>query len=61
MTTKIDIHTDNAAKLFNVDPSEVTKHQRRVAKAWTWGSRYSAGEIKLSTLVGQYPIKNTLE
>lgn len=59
MNTKNDLHTQNASKLFDVDPSEVTKTQRRVAKQWTWSARYSAGEIKLGLLTGQYPVKIT--
>lgn len=57
MTTKIDIHTEHAAKLFNVDYSKVTKDQRRVAKAWAYCSSYSTGAIKEGLLVGCYPVK----
>jgi DNA polymerase I-like protein with 3'-5' exonuclease and polymerase domains len=55
----IDLHTEYASKLFGVDPSEVTKKQRRVAKAWSYGAGYSAGEIKLGLIVGQYPVRIT--
>lgn len=55
--TQIDIHRLNASKLFSVPYEEVTLKQRTVAKAWIWSARYSAGEIKLGQLVGQYPIK----
>jgi len=57
VTTKTDIHTEHAAKLFNVDYSKITKDQRRVAKAWAYCSCYSAGGIKEGLLVGCYPVK----
>lgn len=60
MTTKTDIHTEHAAKLFSVEPSKVTKDQRRVAKAWAYSASYSAGGVKESLLVGCYPVKITL-
>ena len=56
MTEKIDFHATSAAQLFGVPLSEVTKKQRRVAKAWNYAITYSTGGIKEGLLVGQYPV-----
>lgn len=53
----MNIHKHNASKLFDIPYENVTDQQRRVAKLWYHASHYSSGEIKLSLIVGQYPIK----
>jgi hypothetical protein len=53
----MDRITENAAKLFNIKPEEVTLEQRNITKMWMHGENFSSGGIKMGRLVGQYPIK----
>ena len=48
----IDIHTATAAKVFGVDPSEVTKEQRYRAKSVNFGIIYGQGAFGLSQNLG---------
>lgn len=48
----IDIHTKTAAQAFGVDPSEVTKQQRRAAKVINFGILYGMSARGLSEATG---------
>jgi DNA polymerase-1 len=47
-----DIHTMTAAKVFHVDPSQVTSDLRKKAKAVNFGIMYGIGEYSLSEDLG---------
>lgn len=43
-----DVHGRTAALVFNIDPSEVTKEQRRIAKVINFGVMYGMSAFRLS-------------
>jgi len=43
-----DIHTETAARMFGVEPDEVTRQQRNSAKAINFGILYGMGAMRLS-------------
>jgi DNA polymerase-1 len=45
---KIDIHTETAAEVFEVPRDEVTKEQRRIAKAVNYGLSYGQSDFGLA-------------
>jgi DNA polymerase-1 len=45
---KIDIHTETAAEVFEVPREEVTKEQRRIAKAVNYGLSYGQSDFGLA-------------
>ncbi len=47
-----DIHTSTAAEIWGVDPNDVTKDQRRAAKAINFGIIYGQGPMGLSQSAG---------
>lgn len=48
----IDAHTTTASALFRVDPNDVTKPMRSVAKACGFAVDYEAGEERVATMAG---------
>ena len=44
----VDIHTDTAARVFNVAPGDVTIELRKKAKAINFGLMYGMGEFSLA-------------
>jgi DNA polymerase-1 len=51
-TSGADIHTTTAAEIWGVDPKDVTKDQRRSAKAINFGIIYGQGPMGLSRSAG---------
>lgn len=51
-TSGADIHTTTAAEIWGVDPKDVTKDQRRAAKAINFGIIYGQGPMGLSRSAG---------
>jgi DNA polymerase-1 len=47
-----DIHLETAAKIFDANPDDVTKEQRRMAKVVNFGVVYGMGYYGLSTRLG---------
>jgi len=45
---KVDIHTETAAEVFDVPREEVTKEQRRIAKAVNYGLSYGQSDFGLA-------------
>jgi len=43
-----DIHTTTAARMYNITPSEVTEHQRFLAKMVVYGLGYGRGALSLA-------------
>ena len=39
----VDMHVVNAANMYNISPTSVTKYQRKVAKGCTFQLQYGAG------------------
>jgi DNA polymerase-1 len=48
----LDIHAATAAEVFNVSISDVTKEQRRIAKAVNFGIAYGQGAFGLAETLG---------
>ena len=46
-----DLHTKTASSLFNVDCQDVTKEQRKSAKAYNYGRFYNMSAEDLLTLL----------
>jgi DNA polymerase-1 len=50
-----DIHTTNAAMVFNVTPDKVTKEQRQLAKVLVHSANYGIGPVRFAKTIGSTP------